>query len=1133
MKQRIINAMVAAGICLVPVTGHSQQLGGTTADSKMRGSGGGGSAMGSLYSPNLYDGSANVNIPIYQYSAEGGEYGVSMGYNTRGVKLDELAGPIGLHWSLNAGGSIQRVVKDIPDDVYVENYNDIEVDNNTVLVNPEKKLRGRLLVYGETVAEAAEDSIYRDAESDDYIVSLGGLSFTFNLGKNGYVFTIPERRVKVELLRNSAPVTSLSSAAPIGTLEFRITDEQGNRYLFSGGDYVSEEVQDKYGYQQNIGWYTYSKSWVIKKVTTSSGAEINYYYSNTGATTSPYKQYSAVEPGPPYNGPGGSPFNDLTIYKRLDSIAYPNGITTWFKFDEGSPTTNSDALREIRLQSNGQAQLRYKMNQSYFVASNLPGTDPNHGLPEVPYNTTYGGDKLAYRLKLNSISIAGQSGPEETFYSFTYDPLLLPKRFNGSQDYYGYYNGKIPTPYSGSSADPELSIPDHQPFMPAGSSNTPPFYGVNKSPDINYLKACVLTHIRNAYGGQVQFLYDEHVLNAVLTTANTLGLPTTDGYFMGQYAYDGLRLQAIIEKDTFHVENFKKTTFTYSNGQLFLNGGYYNYPYRLFDSNHTTKQMLMGNQYVSRHQFVAGSNHGYSTVTVKQVDNNNNQLARTEYNFTNFKDENNNPRYQRCGTGSLYFFEFPFAEKQFLRDWEMGLPLSVKEYDQNDRITLETTNAYSFSTDITSSLGQIENSRIAQVRTDYVPATISIPHSVNFIDNYRPFRGKAQLMTTTVKKYVTDISYVNDAVTYSYDNRNNLTYTLAKNSKGEYFKTENIYNYDLDVLPGSGLQAFTDAGLQKLVSTQRWKTDAAGTAYTRLMDGFIGTFDYAGQQVKPKGMYNFIAGDAVTRNQYMGYSGVGPVPNAHGKVLQAFTGVTPLYFRKASEVMLSDAKGNPLESRIGDQDQYKAMIWDNANGKKLAEAGNCHYADIAYCGFESGPAGTSLLINAGNLSYDQLHVVAVPAQGSVYGAAFRLTNVIGGNKVEGTQNLDAGKEYILSFWAQGGQPLVYSGSTQLTLPAASATYYNWSYYTLRFTPSVAGKIKIATPGTGTIYIDEVRLYPFTAQMQNWNYTPMFGAATTTDVNGRITFIQYDDQGRQKIIRDKDGNIISKTEYGIQ
>jgi YD repeat-containing protein len=47
-------------------------------------------------------------------------------------------------------------------------------------------------------------------------------------------------------------------------------------------------------------------------------------------------------------------------------------------------------------------------------------------------------------------------------------------------------------------------------------------------------------------------------------------------------------------------------------------------------------------------------------------------------------------------------------------------------------------------------------------------------------------------------------------------------------------------------------------------------------------------------------------------------------------------------------------------------------------------------------------------------------------------------------------------------------------------------------------------------------------------MQTYNYIPLFGISSAADANGRMTYYEYDKLGRQTIVRDQNGNIISKT-----
>jgi len=55
----------------------------------------------SLNQTNYYTGKVDVSIPIYTIKTGGIEYPISLGYNTGGIKVDQLASDVGLGWSLN------------------------------------------------------------------------------------------------------------------------------------------------------------------------------------------------------------------------------------------------------------------------------------------------------------------------------------------------------------------------------------------------------------------------------------------------------------------------------------------------------------------------------------------------------------------------------------------------------------------------------------------------------------------------------------------------------------------------------------------------------------------------------------------------------------------------------------------------------------------------------------------------------------------------------------------------------------------------------------------------------------------------------------------------------------------------
>ncbi len=83
-----------------------------------------------------YRGSANVNIPLFNVQTADLSINISIQYDTKGVRVGEIASSVGAGWSLNAGGLITRQVRQRPDE-YIRGYltysYNAAFDNNTTL----------------------------------------------------------------------------------------------------------------------------------------------------------------------------------------------------------------------------------------------------------------------------------------------------------------------------------------------------------------------------------------------------------------------------------------------------------------------------------------------------------------------------------------------------------------------------------------------------------------------------------------------------------------------------------------------------------------------------------------------------------------------------------------------------------------------------------------------------------------------------------------------------------------------------------------------------------------------------------------------------------------------------------------
>lgn len=1105
--KRFFSTLGSAGLCLgIAVTGYSQpQMMGTPApDQKMTPAAmGKGSSLGSIYSPSLFDGSANIGIPIYDFSNSHGSFGISLGFNTKGIKVDDLSSSVSTGWNLNAGGGISRVMKDLPDELrYDATQNSVHA-----------RLFGRLLQYSATTAPDPNTDHY-DGENDDFVVAAGTLNFTFKLGKDGYIFTHPNRRVRIDLLINDVvvPQHNLPMSTSVYKVNFKITDESGNQYFFEPGMVAEGRLLDGSATPKEIALYEYTSSWVIKKIVFAEGSEITYDYEEIiTPDVQLYRNFNYTEysSAPNYTGNGIGYVQLAEAAKRpqqLTAIHYPNNVTARFVFDQpaqapGTPCSKS--IKEIKIES-GDNCTRYHFNKVYRL---IDGTET-----AFDNSCNFAGDP-AKRLYLKGIDMLSCDGNlTERYYSFGYAAGGFPSRANPNQDYFGYANGGTYGLLN--------TIPNHTPI---GGGNA---YGANREVATNAASIGTgnLTQITNAYGGTVAFEYELHT-GLVNVIPNLPG----DNLFFGRDANDGVRLKTITETDKFHPGNSRITRYTYEGGQRFLTGGYFHFPLRQSGANAVT-HFQFGGYYVTPHQLINGSNHGYSKITVRSEDESGTLLAKSEYAFTNLLD-GGNLRYLLNGS-SKHYYSLPYTDKQYLRDWEIGLPLQTLEYDADGLLRTKQTNTYNYTLDASSAIGLGTNTKEMRILQGNETNPFKLPMLET--DSYLPYTGKALLASSLVEKYISDGSVVTDQVRYEYDGRQNLKKTITRNSRGQEFATVQIYNYELSGSglgyspPGTTLYNMTQAGLEKVVGMERWKLNAPGTdSFSRkLADASITEYDYSGGKLRTKSLQVLEKGQLI---DYTAYTGLAPGSGAfspYSRVISAYiSGSQSTDFKKTSEVTLFDAKSNPLETKLLNLNSYKAMVWDTATGNKLADVSNARYEEIGFTSFETRQATGS--VTDGRFTYDAAAVTAVSGP-LISGRTAYALNALGVSPLTIPVPV-TGKTYVISFWSKNGAPSVWAAGTGLALQQL-ATAQGWIYYEGRFTPASATTVSFTS--SASIYIDEVRLFPADAMMQSWTYKPLCGATSATDAAGRITYMEFDPLGRPTITRNQEGNILSKTDYII-
>lgn len=334
---------------------------------------------------------------------------------------------------------------------------------------------------------------------------------------------------------------------------------------------------------------------------------------------------------------------------------------------------------------------------------------------------------------------------------------------------------------------------------------------------------------------------------------------------------------------------------------------------------------------------------------------------------------------------------------------------------------------------------------------------------------------------------------------YFYENPNHLqlTKTVTTNSKGELITSHT--QYPLDFTNTTGTDAFSK-----------------GVAYLQ-NNFFISTPVEKYVQRSNSDGSNLRTTNAVLTT----FNATKPTPSVvqETEVTSPITSFTPAStsasgstYNSAYQPLLSfdsyDADGNLLQQhKVGNMNT--SYIWDYNIGLPICEVKNAAQGDIAYTSFEADGFGNWTVTGGGTNT------------GGITGAMSRSMNSTTISKT----GLNSSNTYIVSYWTTNGTPYSIAG-TVAGYPIQGKRISGWSY----FEHKITGQTGVSITGSGNI--DELRLYPASAQMRTITYTPLIGVTSECDAGNKITYYYYDALGRLKYVKDQDGNIVKTIQYHL-
>src|SRR5690606_2993516 len=216
-------------------------------------------------------------------------------------------------------------------------------------------------------------------------------------------------------------------------------------------------------------------------------------------------------------------------------------------------------------------------------------------------------------------------------------------------------------------------------------------------------------------------------------------------------------------------------------------------------------------------------------------------------------------------------------------------------------------------------------------------------------------------------------------------------------------------------------------------------------------------------------------------------------------------------FYKERMRLAYDNTGN-IQTVTKTNDNSITYLWGYDNSRPVAQIVNAEMSEVAYSSFESD--------GKGNWAYSGSTANTMTAKtGEFY-------YPLSGGSI--TRQLPAGK-YKLEYWAKGSANI--SGGTITTIRTSSADNNGWILYEKEVV--MTGTTTLTVSGGAGAYVDELRVYPVDAQMTTYTYDPLTGSTSVTDPSNFTTYYEYDDVGRLKFVKDKDGYVQKMNEYNYR
>ncbi len=738
-------------------------------------------------------GIAQVSVPLYEIKSRQLSFPLSLSYHASGIKVEDIATPVGLGWVLNAGGSVSRTVVGWADE---KPTGCLQLDNfrsRASLVNVQ--VGGLETPYLKNLSDGTYDT-----QSDIYNFNIPSVNGKFVYDTNLAIQHLPVDR-QLKIIRT-------------GTNMFSITDDNGVYFEFN-----EPEKTERHNSADTTTWHLTRMISADRKDTISFEyvSATQFVDFNTGYTFYIQVPLDMTEYEGGCNRPPLQVNYDLVTSKNwftydrklIDKIKFANGYVKFeYLSDREDPV--AERLYKIRVYNNDDELINLMtLSHGYFV-SNTPYT------PDTTFSK---------RLKLNKVEFAGRDSIAQYSYKFDHNTTTdMPAYRWGAEasaiclDNWGYANGQYGI--SNETLLPEGMdntingfVTSHYPSANSSLLSQYNAWAIDRGINTNNTQAFMLERIHYPTGGYSAFEFEN---NKKADNGN-------NNDFTG-----GLRIKKITTYDS--ISNVTTTKrFTYSTGipRTWVIPYDFHFQKRA-EYNITTTNIYCGSAtlYITANPIVPisyynGSAVFYETVT-EQFDTTNLNIGKTVYTF-------------EFDTDSIYASPNTTKYWNFSTDksWARGNLLNQKTFKKdgaNYVMVKEIRNDYESMGQKAVKVGQVcelmtemQGGIDIETYMNLALTTGTIPYSDSYLlthyeyeDVFIPFGSKKLIRTE-------EIDYLNDTITkkkeFIYCGTNHL-YTKKIYDYGSLSGDTliTIMKYPQDKADISGLSSPASVALDSMIS---------------------------------------------------------------------------------------------------------------------------------------------------------------------------------------------------------------------------------------------------------------------------------------------------------------------------